>query len=166
MSGFSGTAGAASVSVVPMQVEHTEACARVVAETPLWRKHYGVSHHAARTRFEAGIALSAEIFVALCADVVVGFVWFARRGAFTRSGYISLLGVRPDRQGRGVGTQLMAFAEERLFATDDNIFLLVSSFNERAQRFYHRRGYEKIGVLIDYVRPGIDEFVFRKRWPR
>ena len=163
MSGSSRNDRVACTSILPLQAEHIDACARLVAATPLWSECYGVGYYSARARFEA--ALSAEVFVALCEDVVVGFVWFAQRGAFTRSGYICLLGVRPDRQGHGVGTQLMTFAEKRLFATDDDIFLLVSSFNERAQRFYHRRGYEKVGVLIDYVRPGIDEFIFRKRRP-
>jgi RimJ/RimL family protein N-acetyltransferase len=38
----------------------------------------------------------------------------------------------------------------------------VSSFNPRAQKFYAKMGYEKIGVLRDLVVTGHDEWLLRK----
>jgi len=137
-----------------------------MASLPLWSEHYGVDYEAARARFASGLADGADIYVALAGDEVVGFLWFARRGAFARSGYVRLLGVRADWQGQGVGTQLMDFAEEMLFAEDDNTFLLTYAPNEAAQRFYRHRGYEQVGVLFQYSGSGIDELIFRKRRPR
>lgn len=40
--------------------------------------------------------------------------------------------------------------------------LMVSDFNESAQQFYQARGYWRLGVLRDAVKPGIDEFVMVK----
>jgi len=42
------------------------------------------------------------------------------------------------------------------------VFLCVSAFNTRAQRFYARMGYEPIGVWRDYVIAGEDEILMRK----
>ena len=154
------------ILILPMQAGHVDGCARIVATTPLWSERYGIDYSAARTRFRSGMVEAASLYVAQRKVEVVGFVWLSLRGAFTRSGYICLLGVRSDFQGCGVGTKLMDFAEELLFADDDNVFLLVSGFNESAQRFYRNRGYEKVGMLADYVRPGIDEFIFQKRRSR
>ncbi|GEM_PF-152309 len=153
------------ISIVPLQAQHVDACARLMVALPLWGESYGVTYDAARVRFESGPADSADVYVALVEDEMVGFGWFVRRGAFARSGYIRLLGVRADWQGRGVGTQLMDFTEETLFAEDKDIFLLTFAPNEGAQRFYRQRGYEQVGVLTDYSGPGIDECIFRKRRP-
>ncbi len=77
------------------------------------------------------------------------------------SPYISSIAVAPEAQGRGLGAQLMAFAEKR-FHDRQHIFLLVSSFNLRAQQFYRRQGYGFIGELKDYIVPGHSEFLFHK----
>jgi hypothetical protein len=43
-----------------------------------------------------------------------------------------------------------------------NVWILVSSFNTRARRFYARQGYTEIGTLTDFVQPGCDEVLLRK----
>ena len=153
------------ISIAPMQAQHVDACARLMVSLPLWSQTYGVDYPAARARFASGLEDGADVYVGLAEDAVVGFLWFVRRGAFARSGYVRLLAVETDWQGRGVGTQLMDFAEEILFAEDRDIFLLTFAPNEAAQRFYRRRGYEQVGVLVQYSGPGVDEVVHRKRRP-
>jgi ribosomal protein S18 acetylase RimI-like enzyme len=85
------------------------------------------------------------------------------KGAFNRSGYIMLIGVRTEMQGHGVGRALMLAAESALFAQVADVFLLVSDFNSAAQAFYQRLGYEQVGAIPDYVMPGITELIFHKR---
>ena len=68
----------------------------------------------------------------------------------------------PERRKQGIGSKLMAFAEERIFREAPNVFLCVSSFNKEAQRFYIRLGYEQIGELKDYVVKGHSELLMRK----
>jgi ribosomal protein S18 acetylase RimI-like enzyme len=38
----------------------------------------------------------------------------------------------------------------------------VSDFNPKAQAFYRRLGYTRVGTLADYVVPGITEYLYRK----
>jgi ribosomal protein S18 acetylase RimI-like enzyme len=56
----------------------------------------------------------------------------------------------------------MRHAEERIFRRGPNVYLLVSDFNVKAQAFYRKLGYVKVGALRDYVVPGITERVYRK----
>lgn len=76
--------------------------------------------------------------------------------------YLSLLCVAPHHRGNGVGTALMDFVESRAFAAQPDLFLCVSSCNAAAQGFYSRRGYRRAGVLEDFLKPGLDEWLMRK----
>ena len=77
--------------------------------------------------------------------------------------YLSLIGVRDGFRGRGVGGFLMEHLERLAReAGSRRVTLMVSDFNESAQQFYQARGYWRLGVLRDAVKPGIDEFVMVK----
>jgi ribosomal protein S18 acetylase RimI-like enzyme len=93
---------------------------------------------------------------------VVGFVWFHEGGTFHHSGYVRWIGVAPQAQRSGVGRRLMAYAEARILRRGPNVFLLVSDFNRRAQAFYRRQGYTRVGAIPDYVVSGITEYLYRK----
>ena len=134
--------------------------ARWVVATPLWQR-YSVTEASFAGRLMTGLASGATIFVAERADTVFGFVWLVERGAFNRSAYIQLIGVRPETRGGGVGRALMEFVEAHAQSRD--MFLLVSDFNLDAQRFYARLGYRQVGKLDDYVVQGVSELVFCKR---
>jgi len=140
------------------------ACARIMAESPLWIR-YGVTLESAKKRLGEAVAAGESLFVAELAGVVAGFVWCVERGAFARSGYIPLIGVRPNMAGHGVGAKLLDHAEAFLSQSSPDIFLTVSDFNEGAQRFYRRQGYKQAGALPDYVLEGVTELIFWKRLP-
>ncbi len=146
----------------PMLPEDVPGIAHWVAETELW-KRYGVTEPGFGARLSAGLAQKAGLFVAEEQTEVVGFIWIVDRGAFNRSGYIQLIGVRPSERGQGVGRALMQFAEVKVFAETPDLFLLVSDFNTEAQRFYRGLGYKEIGGVDDYVVPGIRELIYWKR---
>ena len=82
--------------------------------------------------------------------------------AGTLNGYIQILAVHPGLAGAGVGAQMIAWAEERIFRQSPNVFLCVSSFNERAQKFYQRLGYQRVGELSDFLTAGHAEILLRK----
>ena len=64
-------------------------------------------------------------------------------------GWIYHLAVTPCRQGRGIGTQLLAAVEERLRACGvQQINLMVYEKNERAEALYLRAGYESSPVKM------------------
>lgn len=128
----------------------------------MWQR-YGVTEAGMVERFAAARRAGETIYVAERANEVLGFIWIVVRGAFNRSGYIQLIGVRPANRHHGVGKALMAFAENQLWTTASDIFLLVSDFNADAQRFYRRLGYQPVGRLDDYVVRGVSELIFWKR---
>ena len=113
------------------------------------------------TRGPAGRA-AGDVAVALAAARVLGFIWFRPDGTFHHSGYVRWVAVTPDARGRGVGERLMRHAEERIFEEGPNVYLLVSDFNAKAQAFYRRLGYVRVGALPDYIVPGITERLYRK----
>ena len=101
-----------------------------------------------------------ETYVARQDGAVRGFIIVVMRGAFV--GYIRSICVAADARGSGVGSGLMAFAEERVFRELKNVFLCVSSFNPRARALYERLGYEAVGELKNYVIAGASEIMMRK----
>src|SRR5262245_64462718 len=88
-----------------------------------------------------------EVYVAVAehVDDPLGFVILDMRGAF--AGYIQSVAVREDWRGRGLGSALIAHAEQRVFRDSPHVFICVSSFNGRARALYERLGYEVIGEL-------------------
>ena len=131
-------------------------CARVMCESEPWRT-------LGRT-YEASLRIVTdtvhEVWVGHDARGPAGFVIIDLRGPFT--GYVRTICMAPDRRGQGLGSRLLAFAEERIFRVSPNAFLCVSSFNPDARRLYERAGYRLVGELRDYIVRGHHELLFRK----
>jgi ribosomal protein S18 acetylase RimI-like enzyme len=132
------------------------ACARLMAESEPWLT--------LGRGYESALELIAdrlkEVYVARLGGKLAGHVVVNMQGPF--AGYIQALVVAPEWRGRGIGARLLGFAEERIFRDSPNVFLCVSGFNRRAQQFYARLGYERIGELKDYVIAGESEILMRK----
>jgi ribosomal-protein-alanine N-acetyltransferase len=101
-----------------------------------------------------------EVHAARDAAGVSGFIVLDMRGLLT--GYIQILCVRPDRRGEGLGTQLIQWAEDRIFRDSPNVFICVSSFNASARRLYERLAFQPVGRLSELLVPGHDELLLRK----
>jgi ribosomal protein S18 acetylase RimI-like enzyme len=101
-----------------------------------------------------------EVHVAEMNNQVVGALMLHLDGLL--NGYIQTIAVHPDARGGRIGTRLMQYAEERILRGSPNVFLCVSSFNQRAQTFYERLGYQRVGELPDYVVKGHAEILMRK----
>ena len=103
---------------------------------------------------------SKEVHLAVVKDEIVGFIVLIMSGAFV--GYIQTVGVMPEWRDRGIGSKLLKFAEDKIFAKAPNVFMCVSSFNKKAQKLYKKLGYEVIGELKDYIVSGHSEILLRK----
>ena len=101
-----------------------------------------------------------ERYLARVAGDPAGFLMISMQGAFV--GYIQLLGVAPEFRGRGVGKALIEYAERRIFRETPNVFICVSDFNQEAQGFYAKMGYQKVGELTDFIIAGHAEILLRK----
>ncbi|GIK65123.1 MAG: hypothetical protein BroJett018_29170 [Chloroflexota bacterium] len=138
----------------------TEICARMMANTDPWIT-LGRDYAACLQNI---LHPDKEVYVAVGegdgTDEIAGLLVLNMHGAFV--GYLQSICVAPQWQNRGVGTRLIAFAEERIFRDVPNVFLCVSSFNPGARRLYARLGYEVIGEIKDFMMAGYSEFLLRK----
>ncbi len=133
-----------------------EACARMMADTEPWIT--------LRRDYEACLRVvldeTRERYVAYRGADLAGLLILNLKGAFV--GYIQTVCAAPQARGTGVGTALVAFAEERIFREFKNVFICVSDFNRGARRLYERLGYQLVGELVDYVVAGHSELLLRK----
>src|SRR5947207_14111875 len=136
--------------------EEARQCAEMMCSTEPWIT--------IGRNFDQSLAIvsdpSREVYVAENDGRIDGFIILNMRGAFV--GYIQTVCVDATLRGSGLGTQLVEFAEKRIFAETPNVFLCVSSFNPRARQLYERLGYELIGELKDYLIRGHSEMLMRK----
>src|SRR5437660_8292391 len=145
------------VAIRPLAGEsEARRCAAMMSSTEPWIT--------LRRNFDESLAIvndpTGEVYVAVEDARVLGFIILMMRAVF--SGYIRTVCVDDAARGSGLGTQLVQFAEERIFRETPNVFLCVSSFNPRARQLYERLGYEFVGELKDYLTRGASEFLMRK----
>ena len=134
-----------------------QVCARMRASTDPWIT--------LGRGYEAGLAAirdpTREVYVAV-ADVgeIAGFMILCMTGAFV--GYLQTICIGEAHRGKGLGTEMIRFAEDRILKDAPNVFLCVSSFNTNAESLYRRLGYERIGELKDFIVEGHAEILYRK----
>lgn len=152
------------MTVRPLTAEDVAPCAEIMVHNDLWQRH-GITRDMALIRFENGLLdETARIQVGQLRGKVAGFIWYYLRGTFYSGAYIRLVGVDKAYQGQGLGRMLMKHAEQDVQPVANQIFLLVSDFNESAQVFYQRLGYTSIGAIPDFVTSGVSEIIYWKRF--
>ena len=79
------------------------------------------------------------------------------------SPYLKSIIVTKEHRCSGIGLAMIKFAEN-LFKNDARYFFLcVSSFNKRAQAFYEKLDYKKIGEFPNYIVDGQSEILMGKK---
>ena len=146
-----------SIEIAPAVAYDYEWCAHVMIASEPWIT-LGRDLEACRATV---LRPGAELFVARYRLQPSGFILVVPYG-LAGSPYIASIAVAAEMRGRGIGSELLRFAEAR-FSASGHIFLLVSSFNDRAQQFYSRLGYEGVGQIKDYVVLGQSEIILHKR---
>ena len=145
------------MTILPIALENElESCARLMSSTEPWVT-LGRTCEASR---EILRDLEKEVFVVRVDEELAGFIILNMHGAF--AGYIQTICLAPQFRNRGLGTDVISWAEKRIFERSPNVFMCVSSFNLGARRLYERLGYQVVGALTDYVVAGHDEFLLRK----
>lgn len=138
------------------RADEAQECARFMANSEPWVT--------LRRSYDDSIKIltdpAREVYLAVVEEETVGFAILQMTGAFV--GYIQTVGVISEWRNRGIGTNLIRFAEKRIFREAPNVFICVSSFNRRAERLYRRLGYEAVGELRDYIVAGHSETLLRK----
>jgi ribosomal protein S18 acetylase RimI-like enzyme len=78
--------------------------------------------------------------------------------------FISLLAVRPEAAGQGVGRALVE-AASRARPAPRWLYTSSDADNRAAAAFYRRLGFARVGRLPDLIRPGHTEILWRRGTP-
>lgn len=150
------------VNVTKAAPERLEECMRIFKDSALY-DHYFTDGERLPTLLREGID-KGELYVALDSKgEAVGAMWIDLKGFFGLFPYLSLLGVRKDRRGMGVGhTLLQVFEGVAGSLGYDKVSLLVGQYNPRAKALYQSLGYRKAGYLENAIKPGVNENIMVK----
>mmetsp|Transcript_260 Transcript_260/g.556 ORF Transcript_260/g.556 Transcript_260/m.556 type:complete len:182 (+) Transcript_260:78-623(+) len=148
-----------SLTVRPLWGDRELDAAVGLLSVGLWSDVYGITREKMRAALTAP---DTSVFSALCCQGELrGVLVLDLVGSF--KGYIRMLAVAQEWQGKGVGSALVKFAEELIFSHySPNVFICYTPQNPRAGDLYRRLGYTEVGVLRDYVKEGVDEVLLRK----
>jgi ribosomal protein S18 acetylase RimI-like enzyme len=103
-----------------------------------------------------------QVYIAKVGAERGGFLVLDPRG-MAGAPYLKSVAVAQEFRGHGLGTALMAFAEDLFRPRARHLFLCVSSFNEGAKRLYERLGYSAVGSVPDLALEGASETIMVKR---
>jgi ribosomal protein S18 acetylase RimI-like enzyme len=115
-------------------------------------------------RFLARMARAGAVYVARSggrAGAVNGIV--VVQDGVLLGGFVALLAVRAEAQGRGIGGVLMRHAETQVAARRRWLYVSTDATNRTALRFYRRLGFSRVGKLPDLICAGHIEILLRKR---
>jgi ribosomal-protein-alanine N-acetyltransferase len=113
------------------------------------RTIFGPIWHKPMIHFEEALARAYTFTVAQEADQIVGYQWCER---YERHGHLTRLAVRPDWEGRGIGTRLLTEALVAMVKSGVGwITLNTQESNLRSRILYERHGFrpihERVAVL-------------------
>src|SRR5262249_24371181 len=89
-----------------LPAEGTPACGAIGGATPLWERA-GLGAERAAGLLASAAAGGDTVLVLEVDDVLAGFAWIDRRGAFGRSAYLRMIAIDPARRSSGLGAVLM-----------------------------------------------------------
>lgn len=145
------------LTIRALRKEDVEACAEMMASSDPWTT-FGYTAEECIPKIDDG---TGQVRIAAVDDKPVGFLVLHPHGV-SSSALISLLCVKEEYRGMGIGRRLIEEVEKEVFARDKNLFLFVSSFNEGAIRLYERLGFQRCGEVTNYNFNGLSEYLMRK----
>jgi GNAT superfamily N-acetyltransferase len=97
---------------------------------------------------------------------ILGFAYFAPAAMTDRTWSLWWIVVERDSQARGIGGELLRYAESEIRNASGRMLLIETSSlpkYELTRRFYLKHGYSQIAAVPDYYADGDDMLIFGKR---
>ena len=139
-----------------------DACAEALADSDLGREYFS-AEGSSRRAVESGIK-SGEFYVAYTpSGECAGFIWWLNNGAFHSFPYLHIIAVKKEFRGKGVGSRLLGFFEQKAAAGSSKAFLVAADFNPRAKKLYESKGYSVVGQIPDLYKTGVTENLMMKK---
>jgi ribosomal protein S18 acetylase RimI-like enzyme len=151
-------AAASDLRIVPANAADREWAALLMAGSEPWT----TLRRSLETCREVLDDREFQVFIARLDRERCGFLILDPRGV-AGAPYLKSIAIAESARGRGLGSALIRFAEDRVRPHSRYLFMCVSSFNEGARRLYERLGYECVGELKDLALEGASEFLLCKR---
>ena len=96
---------------------------------------------------------------------VTGYVCFGPTPATQGTYDLYWVAVAPSEHGKGIGSELIQFAEDHIRAKGGRFVIAETSSTpkyEKTRAFYERKGFTKVAHVKEYYRPGDDLIIFGK----
>jgi len=97
---------------------------------------------------------------------IIGFTYFAPAPMTDRTWDLWWIVVSKQIQARGIGGELLRYAEDGARAEQGRLLMVPTSSlpsYDLTRKFYLKNGYAVAGVLKDYYADGHDQYLFSKR---
>ncbi len=108
-----------------------------------------------------------QIQVAILENQLSGYVCYGPTPATEATYDLYWIAVDPQLQGRGIGRQLLQFAERDCQRRGGKLLIIETSSKEsyrRTQSFYLHNGYQIEAKIKDFYAPGDDRLIFTRRF--
>ena len=108
----------------------------------------------------------SEVVVAEVDRLAVGYICYGPTPLTEGTWDIYWIAVAQGEQSRGVGSALIALAEDEIKKAQGRLAIIETSSKpeyEKTRRFHNRQGYELIGRIPDFYAPGDDKLILQKR---
>ena len=105
-------------------------------------------------------------FVAELDSAINGYICYGPTPMTEGTWDVYWMAVTPRQKGRGIGSALLAYAEDKIKESKGRLVLIETSSQpsyESTRRFYSAKGYELISRIPDFYAPGDDELILQKR---
>jgi ribosomal protein S18 acetylase RimI-like enzyme len=110
-----------------------------------------------------------NILVAEIGKNVVGYICYGPTPLTQGTWDIYWVATLPEKQGRGIGGDLLALAESKIVDSGGRLVMIETSSRpeyDKTLRFYRHRGYEEICRIPDFYAPGDDKLILQKKLGR
>lgn len=97
---------------------------------------------------------------------ILGFAYYAPASMTDRTWYLYWIAVLHSSQARGIGSELLSYAEQEICSRQGRLLLIeTSSLPHYAptRKFYVKHGYHQTAVIRDFYADGDDMVIFAKR---
>lgn len=144
--------------------ERLEDYVDVMRDSALWDHYYVPDETFLRDTLEEGLKEGTVFIAETSSGEAAGLMVCEWKGMFGAWPYLALLGVKKRYRGMGIGHQFLDTFETMGKALKArNLFICVSGFNPRAKALYISKGYQKMALIPDLYKDGVDENMLMKR---
>ncbi|MDD5590834.1 MAG: GNAT family N-acetyltransferase [Dehalococcoidales bacterium] len=155
-----------TVSIRPMTRQDKPEVIRLLKTTPEFEpSEVMVAEDVIDCYLERPSVSGYYIQVAVAESMVAGYVCYGPAPMTEGTWDLYWVAVSAGRQGRGIGSALVALAENEVRSTGGRQVLIETSSKpgyEKTRRFYLGRGYQIAGCIPDFYAPGDDKLILRK----